>query len=96
MSDPKGINDQDPAERLAVALRRIAVAVERREAAAATQPPPPAFSQPTFQQAVSMPAVAGNLDALIARLRAVLDEMSPRRGSEGGGVSEDGRDEDRS
>ncbi|WP_428390836.1 hypothetical protein [Lichenicoccus sp.] len=62
MSEQEGI--QDPAERLAVALRRIAVAVERREA-----PGGPPISP-------SLAPVAGDLDALIGRLRSVLDDVS--------------------
>ncbi len=72
MSDQRSTQEHDAAERLAAALRRIAVAVERR---------PP---QPAPDASASLPMVAGNLDALIARLRAVLDEMSsvPRAGDD--------------
>jgi len=87
LSDHRGIQDQDPAERLATALRRIAVGIERREAvAAATQAAldaasragpverrPDAAAHPV--EAVSLPAVAADLDALIGRLRTVLDSM---------------------
>ena len=68
--------DRDPAERLAAALRRIAVGLERREAAAelefeaATRPgPAPA--------AAELPVIAASLDALIARLRAMLEGIPP-------------------
>ena len=74
MSDQQGAHDQDPAERLAAALRRIALAVERGDAPAA-RPAPAAPASPT---------VVRNLDALIARLRAVLDEMSPDARASGG------------
>ena len=87
LSDHQGIQDQDPAERLASALRRIAVAVERREASAAA-------SQGALEGALQRaraagpaaaggtPAVAANLDALIARLRRVLDDpLGPDGGS---------------
>jgi hypothetical protein len=60
---------QDPAERLAAALRRIAVGIERREAELAHQPPAPGSTE--------LPVVAANLDALIARLRAVLGDAPP-------------------
>ena len=107
MSDHRG-QDQDPAERLASALRRIAVGIERREAvAAATQAaleaisrdgaagdgaardgaapgvegPLPAASLPI----ASLPGVAADLDALIRRLRVVLDGIpaaaNPDRGN---------------
>ena len=81
MSDHRGIQDQDPAERLATALRRIAVGIERREAvAAATQAALDAASRAGAVErrpvdAVSLPAVAADLDALIGRLRTVLDSM---------------------
>jgi len=67
--------DQDPAERLATALRRIAVGIERREAAAAQAALPPAPAA-AIRQADDSPPIAGaDLDVLIARLRAVLDGM---------------------
>lgn len=89
LSEHQGIQDQDPAERLAAALRRIAVGIERREAAAAaTQAALDAASRGTedFQRPaafegaehpVANPVVAANMDSLIARLRAVLDELPP-------------------
>ena len=63
-SGQRGVQEQDPAERLAVALRRIAVAVERREAASGPRGP------------AGLAPVAGDLDALIGRLRSVLDNVS--------------------
>ena len=73
MSGQAGVSErgggQDPAERLAAALRRIAVAVERREAAG--EPPGPASSA-----SARLAPVAGELDALIGRLRSVLDDVS--------------------
>ena len=83
MSEHQGIQDQDPAERLAAALRRIAVGIERREAAAAaTQAALDAASRAStmLQQPIPVegggpPVVVANIDSLIARLRAVLDEL---------------------
>ena len=97
LSEHQGIQDQDPAERLAAALRRIAVGIERREAvAAATQAAldaasrasdtihqPVAFEGAEHPVASGSPEAAANIDSLIARLRAVLDELpsAPSGGS---------------
>lgn len=70
MSESRGIGGQDPAERLAAALRRIAVGIERREAEHAAHPPAPPGT-------AELPVVAANLDALITRLRAVLHDIPP-------------------
>lgn len=87
LSEHQGIHDQDPAERLAAALRRIAVGIERREAAAAATQAAleaasrrmAAFRSEATEHPVAgvAPLVAANIDSLIARLRAVLDELPP-------------------
>ena len=86
MSDHRG-QEQDPAERLAGALRRIAIGIERREAvAAATQAALDGASRAAGQPPVAartadrppdapLPAVAAELDALIGRLRSVLESL---------------------
>lgn len=87
LSDLQGIQHQDPAERLAAALRRIAVGIERREAvAASTQAALDAalrnesvFQRPPASEGAAPPAVVANIDSLIARLRAVLDELPADR-----------------
>ncbi len=71
VSEQPDAQDQDPAERLAAALRRIAVGLERREAAAelaATRAGP---------AGAELPVIAASLDALIVRLRAMLDGIPP-------------------
>ena len=86
LSDHRGIQQQDPAERLAAALRRIAVGVERREASAAEarqalEAAREAVRQPVLKTEMAppaviqdMPAVAASLDGLIARVRELLDK----------------------
>jgi hypothetical protein len=64
-------SDEDPAEatiRLESALERIATLAQRRSAAAAATP-----QVATAGESVDISAVAGRLDALIARLRGVLE-----------------------
>jgi hypothetical protein len=98
LSEHRGIQDQDPAERLAAALRRIAVGIERREAkAAATKAALDAASRSgaasPWPAAAddAQPAVVANIDSLIARLRAVLNELPPAPG--GGGPAVGRQDE---
>ena len=57
---------ENPADRLELALNRIAFALDRRTAQAAIQPP----AAPD----VDLQALAANIDVLIARVRDVLDE----------------------
>ncbi len=74
MSEYPGAQEQDPAERLAAALHRIAVGLERREAAAEIAAATPRGPAPA---GVELPVIAASLDALIVRLRAVLDGIPP-------------------
>ena len=89
MSDYRGYQGRDPAERLSTALDRIALALERREAqarsAAASAGAAGALSAAGSDE---LPAIAANLDALIARLRAVLDTAPPDATSPEGAVHE--------
>ncbi|EGG78315.1 hypothetical protein SXCC_00912 [Gluconacetobacter sp. SXCC-1] len=60
---------QDPADRLELALNRIAFVLDRRgEQAALARPPMPE---------ADLQALAANIDVLIARVRDVLGEDSP-------------------
>ena len=99
MSDYRGIQDQDPAERLAAALNRIAVGVERREAAASaaralTDTTSQAdaeswkdYRPPVPAESPVLPAVVVEIDALVSRLRHVLSEWPPVSGSQHDGGS---------
>ena len=60
---------RNPADRLELALNRIAFALDRRAERAAITPP--AVTD------VDLQALAANIDALIARVRDVLGEDSP-------------------
>ena len=82
MSEYPGAQEQDPAERLAAALRRIAVALERREAA--TELEAVTRRAPTTAGA-ELPVIAASLDALIVRLRTMLEDMpaEPPRAADG-------------
>ena len=88
MSDYRGYQGRDPAERLSAALDRIATALERRDAqarvAAAYRDRLPTLSP---GGSAELPAIAANLDALIARLRAVLDTGPPGYASPGSGLT---------
>ncbi|WP_041247368.1 hypothetical protein [Komagataeibacter medellinensis] len=60
---------QDPADRLELALNRIAFALDRRAKQAVIAASAPAD--------VDLQALAANIDVLIARVRDVLGEDSP-------------------
>ena len=60
---------QDPADRLELALNRIAFALDRRAEQVAIAPPATAD--------VDLQALAANIDVLIARVRDVLGEDGP-------------------
>ena len=85
VSEYPGAQEQDPAERLAAALRRIAVGLERREAAADLRLEAVTRSSPTTAGA-ELPVIAASLDALIVRLRTMLNGMpaEPPQAADGG------------
>ncbi|GBQ66438.1 hypothetical protein AA103196_1396 [Ameyamaea chiangmaiensis NBRC 103196] len=70
------LGDTDPADRLENALNRIAYALHRSaDQRPVSAPPAPAGPQ------VDMHALAANIDAVVHRIRTLLDETSP--GTEG-------------
>ena len=84
VSEHREPQDQDPAERLAAALRRIAVGLERREAAADLELEASTRHAPAPGTA-ELPVIAASLDALIERLRGVLETIpaDPPRAADG-------------
>ncbi|MBV1824209.1 hypothetical protein [Komagataeibacter oboediens] len=66
---------KDPADRLELALNRIAFALDRRAELAS-------IAAPAAAPAVDVQALAANIDALIARVRDVLGEDDADSGKE--------------